>query len=123
MMFRCVQGKIGGSSEDNGGGAALGAPSARWSKVLHSTDLVQSEVKHRSHVLKVAPSPPFRVRVLPFKIQIQMDKQTQQITNTEMNTNTEANANIKSNINTEENTHTNTEAGTNIEPTTTIEAK
>ena len=31
MMFRCVQGKIGGSSEDNGG--ALGAPSVQWSQV------------------------------------------------------------------------------------------
>ena len=56
MMFRCVQGKIGGSSEDNGGGGALGAPGVQWSNVLHSG------VKHRSHVLKVAPSPPFRVR-------------------------------------------------------------
>ena len=43
MMFRCVQGKIGGSSEDNGGGAALGAPSARWSKVVHRLGAVWSE--------------------------------------------------------------------------------
>ena len=27
MMFRCVQGKIGAGSEDNGGGGALGAAS------------------------------------------------------------------------------------------------
>ena len=52
-----------------------------------------------------------RLRVLPFKIQTQMDKQTQQITNTE------ASGNI------EESTNTKREADTNIEPTTREEAK
>ena len=87
MMFRCVQGKIGGSSEDNGG--ALGAPSVQWSQVecqgrVEHSGVEYSGVEHRSHVLKVALSPPFRVRVLPFKIQIQLDKQTLKITNTEI---------------------------------------
>ena len=36
MMFRCVQGKIGGSSEDNGGGGALGAPGVHCGAKLYS---------------------------------------------------------------------------------------
>lgn len=36
MMFRCVQGKIGASSEDNGGGGALGPPGVHCGAKLYS---------------------------------------------------------------------------------------
>ena len=100
-----------------------------YSEVLHS-----GGVNHRSHVLKVAPSPAFRVRdseCCPLRYKYMLGNipkepcnffagvsiQTQQITNIETNTK------IEENMNTEVNTNTNKESDTNIESTTRAEVK
>ena len=80
MKFRCVpgskQGKIGGSCEDNGGGCPWtgrivvhqsGSPGFTCTPEYDRVALLLVEVQHRSHVLKVATSPPLRVREWPLR--------------------------------------------------------
>ena len=83
MMFRCVQGKIGASSEDNGGGGALGPPGVHCG--TKSCTVWRSEVAPEPRLEGCAQptvqGQSMAARLLPFKIQIQgeiqMDIQTQ----------------------------------------------
>ena len=90
MMFRCVQGKIGASSEDNGGGGALGPPGVHcgaksctvWrSKVVQWRSEVAPEPRLEGCAQPTVQGQSMAARLLPFKIQIQgeiqMDIQTQ----------------------------------------------
>ena len=83
MKLRCVLGTkqdtIGGSCEDNGGGCPWtgrivvhqsGSPGFSLYTRVHQSGSPYTllvELQHRSHVLKVATSPPLRVREWPLR--------------------------------------------------------